>query len=93
MAQRAPDVQELEDLLNNTATDKEMCDKAIEICRRLQLDILLARHGRNTRSLSDLEAERLDFESVMREIWERRSKDVLNDYITHTQTYGGPLDG
>lgn len=93
MTKRAPDIVEFEDLLNNTASDDQLSAKAIEICRRLQREILLARHGNRKFSGPDLESERIDFERVIEMIWDRRSKDVLNDYIAHAQTYGGPLDG
>jgi hypothetical protein len=87
------DILELEDRLNNTASDQELSDQAIDVCKRLQDQFRSVRHGNIFLSKQKLEVEHEYFKKLLDEIWRRRSKHVLDEYIHHVQTHGGPLDG
>lgn len=77
---RAPDVADLEKMLDDGKSDDELCDRAIEIVERLRAEARRFRYSGNTREQDRIEAEGADFANVIEQIDKRRHPHALDRF-------------
>ena len=83
MPKRAKDIEELEWLLNNAGSDKELCDKAIEIVDRLIYEVKQYQKMGDQALLDEIERQSDDFLSILEEIKRRKHDHVLDDFFNY----------
>lgn len=80
---RSKDIEELEWFLDNAGSDKELCDKAIEIVDRILRDIKQLEHIHSRKLYDRIVKDSSDFERVLRDIKRRKHEHVLDDFFAH----------
>ncbi len=88
MAQRAPLIDELEKILDDGGSDKELCDKAIEIIEWLEEEIEIVKHTANISSAIRIKAQEDFFVLVIDQICARRHEHALDDFEQHCISQG-----
>ena len=83
MVTRSKDIEELEWHLNNAGSDKELCDKAIEIADRILRDIKKLEQKHARKLYDGIVKDSEDFERVLRDIKRRKHEHVLDDFFAH----------
>ncbi len=92
MSARSKDIEELEWLLDNAGSDKELCDKAIEIADRILQDIKQLEQMFDVLIYDKIVKDSEDFEPVLRSIKRRKHEHVLDDFFAHGRKIQGELD-
>ena len=83
MKTRSKDIDELEWFLDNAGSDKELCDKAIEIVDRILRDIKQFEQKHDLQDYEKIENDCQDFETVLKKIKMRKHEHVLDDFFAH----------
>ena len=83
MVKRSKDIEELEWHLNNAGSDKELCDKAIEIAGRILRAIKQLAQKHSRRLYDEIVKDCEDFERVLKNIKRRKHEHVLDDFFAH----------
>lgn len=83
MVTRSKDIEELEWYLDNAGSDKELCDKAIEIADRILEGIKKLEQKHEEQLYDKIVKDSEDFEQVLRSIKRRKHEHVLDDFFIH----------
>lgn len=95
MTINAPDIRDLEKMLNDGEGDASLSRRAIEIIERLDDERRRARYKMDYRTCERLAEEDADFKRVIGEILRRRHDHVLDRFFGHIERnkydWDGPL--
>ncbi len=83
MAQRAPLIDELEKILDDGGSDKELCDKAIEIVEWLVEDSEIVKQTANIAKAIGIKEQEDYFVQVIDKIHARRHANALDAFKQH----------
>lgn len=86
------EIKELESLLDNAGSDKELCDKAIEITDRILGEIKQLGRKYESQLEDKIIKDSEDFEHVLRNIKKRKHEHVLDDFLAHGRKIQQELD-
>ena len=92
MSTRSKDIEELEWLLDNAGSDKELCDKAIEIADRILEDMKRFEQKHDLQVYDKIEKDCQDFETLLRNIKRRKHEHVLDEFFVHGRKIQQELD-
>lgn len=92
MLTRSNDIAELDWFLNNAGSDNEICDKAIEIADRIIRDMKELEQTTDPTLYDKMQRDCDDFEFVLKQIKDRKHKNVLDHFVVHGKKLLKELD-
>lgn len=89
---QSQDITELEWLLDNAGSDKEICEKAIEITNRILRAIKRYKRNKDQTLFAEIAKDCNDLERVLTDIKRRKHEHVLDEYFAYGRSMKKNLD-
>lgn len=86
MANRAPDIVDLEKMLNDGEGDRDLCARSKEIFERLRDEAKRYQYSGNLSEKARVKDEVRDFANVIKEIEERRHEHALDEFKQYLES-------